>query len=171
MNNIIKNIVKISQLFDIKQLMKKYKIKEPLNPLQNINRLNFMIEDGATEEIYFLLLILSYFFISPKIKELNKIKNEFEKINLDEINKNNILKKNIINEFTKNINDFSIDSSLPNIWDKLKDCKKFTDDEEMDKLMIEYVENKSQEDFRNDLINLIKPFYEEFIIAGKPLKK
>ena len=41
----------------------------------------------------------------------------------------------------------------------------------MNKLMIEYVENKSQEDFRNDLINLIKPFYEEFNIAGKDTQK
>ena len=142
-----------------------------MNPLQNINRLNLMFEHGATEEIYFLLLIQSYFFISQKIKEVKKIKNEFEKINLDEITKNNILKKNIINEFTKNINDLNMDSLIPNIWDIIKDCKKFTDDEEMNKLMIEYVENKSQEDFRNDLINLIKPFYEEFNIAGKDTQK
>ena len=169
MENIIKDIEKISQLFDIQQVMKKYKIKESLNPLQNINRLNLMFEDGVTEDIYFLLLILSYFFISQKIKELKKNKNEFEKINLDEITQNNILKKNTINEFTQNINDLNMDSLIPNIWDIIKDCKKFTDDEEMNKLMIEYVENKSQEDFRNDLINLIKPFYEEFNIAGKDI--
>ena len=142
-----------------------------MNPLQNINRLNLIFKHGATEEIYFLLLIQSYFFISQKIKEVKKIKNEFEKINLDEITKNNILKKNIINEFTKNINDLNMDSLIPNIWDIIKDCKKFTDDEEMNKLMIEYVENKSQEDFRNDLVNLIKPFYEEFNIAGKDTQK
>jgi len=60
-----------------------------------------------------------------------------------------------------------MDSFLPDIWDKVKDCQKFTDDEEMNKLMIEYVKNKSQEDFKNDLINLIKPFYEEFNLTEK----
>lgn len=167
MDNIIDEIEKISQFFDIKLLIKKYKIKEPLNPLLNIIRLNYKTNDEPTEEIYFLLLILSYFFISPKIKEMNKIKNDFEKINIDEIIKNNILKRNIINKIIQNLSDLSMDSLLPNIWEKIKDCKKFTDDEEMNKLMVEYVENKSIEDFRNDLVNLIKPFYEEFNLTGK----
>ena len=167
MDNIIDEIEKISQFFDIKQLIKKYKIKEPLNPLLNIIRLNYKTNDEPTEEIYFLLLILSYFFISPKIKEINKIKKDFEKINIDEIIKNNILKRNIINKIIQDLSDLSMDSLLPNIWEKIKDCKKFTDDEEMNKLMVEYVENKSIEDFRNDLVNLIKPFYEEFNLTGK----
>jgi DNA-directed RNA polymerase subunit H (RpoH/RPB5) len=167
MDNIIDEIEKISQFFDIKLLIKKYKIKEPLNPLLNIIRLNYKTNDEPTEEIYFLLLILSYFFISSKIKEMNKIKNDFEKINIDEIIKNNILKRNIINKIIQNLSDLSMDSLLPNIWEKIKDCKKFTDDEEMNKLMVEYVENKSIEDFRNDLVNLIKPFYEEFNLTGK----
>ena len=98
---------------------------------------------------------------------MNKIKNDFEKINIDEIIKNNILKRNIINKIIQNLSDLSMDSLLPNIWEKIKDCKKFTDDEEMNKLMVEYVENKSIEDFRNDLVNLIKPFYEEFNLTGK----
>ena len=66
MDNIIDEIEKISQFFDIKQLIKKYKIKEPLNPLLNIIRLNYKTNDEPTEEIYFLLLIPSYFLFLPK---------------------------------------------------------------------------------------------------------
>ena len=56
--------------FDIKQLFEKYEIEKPLNPLEEINTLKINESEEDGEEIYFLCLVLSYFYINPKLKEI-----------------------------------------------------------------------------------------------------
>ena len=46
----------------------------------------------------------------------------------------------------------------PDVWNKVKNCKKFVDDEAMNKLIVNYVNGKQKEDYKNDLFNLLKSF-------------
>ena len=112
---------------------------------------------NRTEEKYCLILVFSYFYVISNIKALNKIKNNFEQINLEEVTKINIIKENLISKYVKDT--IKLDEDItPDVWNKVKNCKKFVDDEAMNKLIVNYVNGKQKEDYKNDLFNLLKSF-------------
>ena len=112
------------------------------------------------EETYYLILLFLYFFVSSNINILDKIKSGFERIDLEELTKSNIIKKNLIKSFISNISDLDGNILNSNIWSELKYCHQFVEDEELNKSIIKYVEKNSQEEFKNDLIQLIKPYFK-----------
>ena len=161
MDIILENLEKLWKCFGIKELFEKYEIEQPLNPLEEINSFDINSEDETKEEIYFLILVLNFFFIKPKINEILRLKNDFEKININEIIKQNILKKKIIKNLFKNIRDFRMSSLISKVWNKLRNCddnEEFVEDKKMDILIKKYLKNKTEEDFKLDLIDLIEPF-------------
>ena len=91
---------------------------------------------------------------------MDKIKNGFERIDLEELTKSNIIKKNLIKSFISNISDFDGNILNSNIWSELKYCHQFIEDEDLNKSIIKYVKENSQEGFKNDLIELIKPYFK-----------
>ena len=162
MDKLLENLEKLWKFFDIKELFEKYEIEQPLNPLEEIESLDSDEEDEIkVEEIHFLVLVLSFFFIKPKINEIQRLKNDFEKIGISEIIKQNLIKKTIIKKLTQNIRDFNMSSLISKVWDKLRDCDdnvEFVEDKKMNTLIKNYLKNKTEEDFKLDLIDLIKPY-------------
>ena len=167
LSNIIERIEEISQFFNIDNLFNKYEIALPLNPKKEFDMVKSYDNKECPEEIYYLTLVLSYFFIISNIKTLNRIKNDFEKIGLNEIEKNNIIKKNLIQKYMENINDFDESMLISNIWNKLKKNDNFVEDEEMNKLIINYVKKNNEKDYKNDLFNLLKPYCKNIDLNGK----
>ena len=52
-------------------------------------------------------------------------------------------------------------SLISKVWNKLRNCddnEEFVEDKKMDILIKKYLKNKTEEDFKLDLIDLIKPF-------------
>ena len=66
----------------------------------------------------------------------------------------------MIKSFISNISDLDGNILNSNIWSELKYCHQFVEDEELNKSIIKYVEKNSQEEFKNDLIQLIKPYFK-----------
>ena len=166
---IIENLEKLWKCFDIKELFEKYEIELPLNPLEEINLLDVNGENETNEEIYFLILVLSFFFIKPKINEIQRLKNDLEKININEIIKQNILKKKIIRKMKQNIRDFNMSSLISKVWNKLRDCddsEEFVGVKKMNTLIRNYIKNKTKEDFILDLIGLIKPYCKKIDLGS-----
>ena len=160
MDTILEDLEKLWNRFDIKNLFEKYQIEIPLNPLEEIYILKRMRKDKNGEEIYFLVLALSYFFINPKLKEIQRLKNDFQQIDFNEISKHNIFKREIIKKLKENISYFNEDSLISNVWEKFVENETFVENKKMNELMWNYINNNSQEDFKLDLINLIKPYYK-----------
>ena len=158
-NNILKNLENLWFKFNIGELFLKYKIKSPLNPLKYIYQLDNQEDTDNNEEIYFLTLVLGYLFLKPKLKQIQKLNNAFQQIDLNEITRNNILKRDIIKKLKENISDFNMSSLISNVWKKFGKNEVFVEDKKMNDLMWNYINNKTEEDFKKDLINLIKPYY------------
>ena len=94
-------------------LFDKYNITIPLKPRLTANKLESKdIDDEDAEEIYYIILVLSYFYFDSRFKILNKINGEFTKIQLDKIFENNEKKKNMIKIFIKRIKDKQIKSNF-----------------------------------------------------------
>lgn len=169
MNKIVEELEILCKFFDINKTFEKYQIKKPLNIFKSINIFKFINEEENAEEIYFLILVLSYLFIERKIKEIKEIKNSFDKIDLCGITKNIILKKNIIKKMNEHLSNFDLDSLIFNIWDEFKedDKIKFSEDKIMNGYMKDYVKNKSEENFKSDLINLIEPYNKKLDLSEK----
>ena len=168
MNKIIEDLEKLWQFFDIKQLFEKYEIVKPLNPLEEISELlKINDEEEYGEEIYFLVLVLSYFYIKPKIDEIQRLKKVFEAIDVNEIIKNNIIKREIIKKLLQNICDFNMSSLISNIWINLSKCEEFVEDKKMNSLIKNYICNIKEKDFKSDLIRLIEPYCKELDLNSK----
>ena len=150
MDKIMEDLEKLWKFFDIKQLFEKYEIEKPLNPLEEINTLKINESEEDGEEIYFLCLVLSYFYINQKLKEIQRLKNDFEDIDLNEITKNNIIKKKIIKKLTQNICDFNMSSIISDVWNKLLKCGEFVEDSKMNGFIKSYMSNKQKR-----ILNLI----------------
>lgn len=157
---ITKEIEKLYNFFDINYLFEKYKIVQPLNPIKALSAIRNITNEEYGEETYYLILLFLYFFVSSNINILDKIKSGFERIDLEELTKSNIIKKNLIKSFISNISDLDGNILNSNIWSELKYCHQFVEDEELNKSIIKYVEKNSQEEFKNDLIQLIKPYFK-----------
>ena len=156
LKNTAEKLEEIAQYLDIKALLTKYKISQPLSPKKEMKKIQ-MSNFNRTEEKYCLILVFSYFYVISNIKALNKIKNNFEQINLEEVTKINIIKENLISKYVKDT--IKLDEDItPDVWNKVKNCKKFVDDEAMNKLIVNYVNGKQKEDYKNDLFNLLKSF-------------
>ena len=167
MNIIEKELEMISQFFDIKKLLTKYKIKQPVDPVKVINYSRSIVGENNDDEIHYLILVISQLFIDSKIKNLNSIEKELEKVNLNEITKNNIIKKNIIKSFIDNINSNS-GITFPLIdWDELQKSNDFLNDKNMNDLIIKYVRNESKENYIKDLNNLINPYCKIIDLSGE----
>ena len=146
----------IAQFLDIKTLLIKHEISQPLNPTKEINKIQ-LSNYNRPEEKFCLILVFSFFYAVSNIKALNEIKDIFEKINLKEIKKINIIKENIIAKYMKNTDELD-ENALSDIWNKVRSCNKFIDDKIMNEHIIKYVREKNKDDFKNDLFNLLKPF-------------
>ena len=166
MNIMAEEIEKIYQFFNAEDLLIKYGIKQPLNPALVMAKLRSIISKKNEEEIHYLILAISQLFIDSKIKYLKAIEKDIEKVNLYEITKNNIAKKNIIKFFIDNIN--NTDNTFPLIdWDELKKNNDFSNDKKINDLIINYVNSKSKEDYIMDLKNLIEPHCKIIDLSGK----
>ena len=167
MNKILNDLEKLWSLFDIEKLFSKYNIKNPLNPLLDIYKLNNQEDAKNNEELYFLALVFGYLFIKPKLKEIQKLNMNFKQIDLNEITRNNIIKRKIVKKLKGNITDFNMDSLISNVWEKFGENETFVEDKKMNDLMWSYIKNKTKEDFKSDLINLIKPYYKEIDLNSR----
>jgi len=166
MDKILEDLEKLWNRFDIKELFEKYQIENPLKPLEDIYILKRMKTEENGEEIYFLALALGYFFINPKLKEIQRLKDDFQQIDFNEISKLNIFKRKIIKKLKENINDFNMNSLISNVWEKFGENEAFSEDKKMNDLMRNYIQNKTQEDFKSDLINLIKPYFQKINLSS-----
>ena len=167
MNKILNDLEKLWSLFDIEKLFSKYNIKNPLNPLLDIYKLNNQEDAKNNEELYFLALVFGYLFIKPKLKEIQKLNMDFKQIDLNEITRNNIIKRKIVKKLKGNITDFNMDSLISNVWEKFGENETFIEDKKMNDLMWSYIKNKTKEDFKSELINLIKPYYKEIDLNSR----
>ena len=166
MNIITEEIEKIYQFFNIKDLLAKYGIKQPLNPVLVMAKLRSIVATKNEEEIHYLILVITQIFIESKIKYLKEIEKVLEKVNLNEITKNNVTKKNIIKYFIDNIN--NTDNTFPIIdWDEIRKNNDFSNDKKINDLIINYVNSKSKEDYLMDLKNLIEPHCKIIDLSGK----
>jgi len=169
MGNILQELEKLWNRFNIDELFLKYNIKTPSNPLKDIYQFQFEDQEGNEdiEEIYFLALVLGYLFIKPKIKEIQRLNDDFQQIDLKEITKNNILKRNIIKQLKENNGDFDMNSLISNVWEKLGKNETFVEDKKMNNLMKNYIQNRTEGDFKSDLISLIKPYSKGIDLNGR----
>ena len=165
MNIITEEIEKIYQFFNIKDLLAKYGIKQPLNPVLLMAKLRSIVATKNEEEIHYLILVITQIFIESKIKYLKEIEKVLEKVNLNEITKNNVTKKNIIKYFIDNIN--NTDNTFPIIdWDEIRKNNDFSNDKKIKDLIINYVNSKSKDDYIMDLKNLIEPHCKIIDLSG-----
>jgi adenine C2-methylase RlmN of 23S rRNA A2503 and tRNA A37 len=67
LSNIAEKIEEISQLFNIHNLLNKYEITLPLNPKKEFDMIRSYDNKECPEEIYYLTLVFSYFFIISNI--------------------------------------------------------------------------------------------------------
>ena len=155
MDNILQYLEELWNRFNIDELFLKYKIKNPINPLKDIYKFAFHRSNENNEEIYFLALVFGYLFIKSKLKEIQRLNNDFQQIDINKITKNNLLKRKIIKILKENINGFNMSSLISNVWQNFEENEVFVEDKEMNDLMWNYIQNKTQEDFKSDLINLI----------------
>ena len=145
----------ISQFFNFDDLLQKYNISTPLNPLEAINECPTVITPENAEEIYFLNLVFAYFFLESSTKILYKINAEMENVKLEETSENNFQKKNIIKFFIKKLEDKKIKNNN-DFWGQIKEIKLYVKNKEMNELIKAYVEKNNMEIFKNDLTELLK---------------
>lgn len=164
-NNTAQNLEEIARYLDINTLLNEYKISQTLNPIEEINKIQ-LTEFNRPEEKYCLILLYSFFYAISNIKALNKIKNMFEKINMKEIAKINIIKENMISKYIKGT-DILDENILPDVWSDVKICKNFVDDKIMNNLIVNYVDKNNAEDYKNDLFNLLKPIVKSINLNSR----
>ena len=114
----------------------------------------------SAEEIYYLILLLSFLFCDSKIKNVEKMRQNLEKMNMVELCKSNIFKKKLVRKFNDEIDNLTQIDLTNKIWNDIKKGGKFVEDKEMNILIKNYTEKNTKEDYKKDLINLISPFYK-----------
>ena len=160
-DSIIEEIEDISEFFDIKKLFNKYGISVPLDPLKEIMKIRGLkLANESAEEIYYLILLLSFLFCDSEIKDVEKMRQSLEKMNVVELCKSNIFKKKLVRKFNDEIDNLTQIDLTNKIWNDIKKGGKFVEDKEMNILIKNYTEKNTKEDYKKDLINLISPFYK-----------
>ena len=170
---IITNLGEVNHIFDnqdVQKLLNKYKITQPVDLIKAFNNLTTSLyKNNHLEEIYYLIYVISYYLVSSIIKALIKIKNEFDKLPLDKVIENNIIKEELISKFMKEVNIPGENILNQDIWKQIQRCKNFIKDEkmdEMDKKIINYVKTKSIDDYKKDLISLLQPYVKKINLDG-----
>ena len=167
-DSIIEEIEDISEFFDIKKLFNKYRISNPLDPLKEFIKIRGLkIGIESAEEIYYLILLLSFLFCDSKIKNMEKMRQNLEKMNVVELCKSYIFKKKLVRKFNDEIDNLTQIDLTNKIWNDIKKGGKFVEDKEMNILIKNYTEKNTKEDYKKDLINLISPFYKNIDLSGK----
>ena len=167
-DSIIEEIEDISEFFDIKKLFNKYRISNPLDPLKEFIKIRGLkIGIESAEEIYYLILLLSFLFCDSKIKNVEKMRQNLEKMNVVELCKSNIFKKKLVRKFNDEIDNLTQIDLTNKIWNDIKKGGKFVEDKEMNILIKNYTEKNTKEDYKKDLINLISPFYKNIDLSGE----
>ena len=170
LNNIITNIGEVAQIFDIKILFNKYGINQPVDLKKAFTKIKkSLYQNKFLEEIYYLIHIISYFLIISIIKALNMIKDEYEKKVLNKLIENNIIKENLIYEFMKDVNIPKNEGDILNqdFWEHIKNCNRFIEDEAMNNNIVNYVKDKTINDYKNDLLALLKPHVKNIDLNGQ----
>ena len=163
-DSIIEEIEDISEFFDIKKLFNKYRISNPLDPLKEFIKIRGLkIGIESAEEIYYLILLLSFLFCDSKIENMEKMRQNLEKMNVVELCKSNIFKKKLVRKFNDEIDNLTQIDLTNKIWNDIKKGGTFVEDKEMNILIKNYTEKNTKEDYKKDLINLISPFYKNNI--------
>ena len=169
-DNIIEEIEDISKFFDIRKLFNKYSISEPLDFLKEFMKIRGLkLANESAEEIYYLILLLSFLFCDSEIKNLEKKRQSLEKINVVELCKSNIIKKKVVKIFCDEIESLTQIDLTNKIWNDIKKGGKFVEDKEMNILIKNYTEKNTKEDYKKDLINLISTFCKNIDLSGKDL--
>ena len=167
-DTIIEEIEDISEFFDIKKLFNKYSISVPLDPLKEIMKIRGLkLTSQSLEEIYYLILLVSFLFCDSEIKEVEKMRQSLEKMNVVELCKSNIIKKKLVKIFCDEIEKSDQIDLTNKIWNDIKKGGKLVEDEEMNLLIKNYIEKNDKEDYKKDLINLISPFCKNIDFSGK----
>ena len=168
LGKIIEEIEDISEFFDIKKLFNKYSISEPLDPLEEFMKITDLTPPNeSAEEIYYLILLVSFLFCDSEIKEVEKMRQSLEKMNVVELCKSNIIKKKLVKIFCDEIEKSDQIDLTNKIWNDIKKGGKLVEDEEMNLLIKNYIEKNDKEDYKKDLINLISPFCKNIDFSGK----
>ena len=167
-DNIIEEIEEISGFFDIKKLFNKYSISEPIDSLKEFMKIRGLkLANESAEEIYYLILLVSFLFCESEIKDVKKMRQSLEKINVVELCKSNIIKKKLVKIFCDEIEKSDQIDLTNKIWNDIKKGGKLVEDEEMNLLIKNYIEKNDKEDYKKDLINLISPFCKNVDLSGK----
>ena len=165
---IIVKIGEVEQNFNIKSLLDKYDIKEPVDLLDSFSIIKeSLYESNCPEELYYLCYVISYFLVISNIKALNKVKDEFDKIGLNKLIENNITKENLISIYMKEVNIPGEEILNQDIWKHIQNCKEFVEDPDMNESIFNYAKNKSKNDFKNELFSLLEPHVKNINLDGK----
>lgn len=168
LNYIIANIGEVAQIFDIKNLFNKYGINQPVDLKKAFTKMKkSLYQNKFLEEIYYLIHIISYFLVISFIKALNGIKDEYENIVLNKLIENNIIKENLIYKFMKEVNIPEGDILNQDIWKHIQNCNTFIEDEDMNNNIINYVKEKTINDYKNDLRSLLQPHVKNIDLNGQ----
>ena len=142
--------------YDIKNLLKKIGNKILIN-VKKFKKKKF--DSLLNEDRYLIFIILEIMILEKYIKEINEIKNDIKKIKLDEIEKENKIKIEIINFFKNKFNTKKYQDNITiEIWREYANKKTFLigDNIKIIKLneeIISYVKNNNLNDFIKDFVD------------------
>ena len=159
LEHIIVKIGEVEKIFDIKTLLDKYDIKQPIDLLNSFSIMKeSLFASNCPEEIYYLCYVISYFLVISYIKALNKVKDEFNKIGLNKLIENNISKQNLISKYIKEVNTAGENILNKDIWKDIQECDEFVEDKDMNEKICNYVKIKKKNDYKKELLSLLEPY-------------
>ena len=168
-NNIIFDINDCAKLFDIKYLLRKYKIDEPIDIEKAFNIIlnSNYISDEEVAEFYFLTQVIIFFDIKSRIKISKSIKNRIKNLDLEKLMISSVYKEKMVDIFMNDINDFTIGDIGTKVWNVIKRKKHFVDDKKLNNYIIDYANKNNIDDYKKDIINLVSPLVKEINLKGK----
>ena len=143
--------------YDINFLLKNIGSNN-INPHKLIkNKFDYLLNENR----FLIFIIIEILILEDYINEICKIKNNIKKINLNEIDKQNKIKIEIINYFKSSINTNYVDNIANDIWNEYRNKKEFLINEdikikELDEEIKSYVKKKNVEDFVKEFIEFFE---------------
>ena len=143
--------------YDINFLLKNIGSNN-INPQKLIkNKYDYLLNENR----FLIFIIIEILILEDYINEICKIKNNIKKINLNEIDKQNKIKIEIINYFKSTINTNYVDNIANDIWREYRNKKEFlTNDDikikKLDEEIKSYVKKKNVEDFVKEFIEFFE---------------